>query len=452
MAWSQTPHVLAHWSQIVGNSSSTQDVLPLQLMARFIVEGSGQSCSAFALTPSSYLATPTPPTAATTRSVTPADTAFAITVCQFEMYADWMHADLTAQGQTQVLATFPGPYTIGRKNKDQLVAFGIGDTGCRASDCDAYQGVNVAFKHVVEAMVNEKVAPDFAVHVGDYRYYHETTAPDAWYKWYMEFFRPAQPLLDTTPIALIRGNHEECDGNEGYWYGTRWYQFFEPTTSAQVTSCPAGTARLDPPWAFDVGVKTDSNTVHWPQRLVMVDNSPDRWNYTNFDSVVTHMGTNFQTALTLSAGHDTWWLMHKPLWSYPNRYASTGTQNALLEALGDTQNISQTLCPNATCNPQAVMAGHVHMYQQVDFHDLDWPIQYILGHGGVRPLTGSNKTNASYPFATPDGQHTFTGTINLIYGQNGFLKWTRSLNSLHTPSGWLAENCLLGQSCVVVSP
>ena len=448
----QTNSVLAHWSQIVGNSRSSKDVLPLKLMARFVVSGSGQSCGDFTLVPESEDGQPTPSTAAMTRSVSQPDSAFDITVCQFEMFADWQSATLYQKGRKGALATFPGPYQVGRQNDDEIVAIGLGDTGCRSSDCDSDQGVNTRFMQVVQDILGQPDTPDFVLHVGDYRYYKEIDEPDSWHRWYMEFFRPGQPLLNKTPVAFIRGNHEECNGGEGYWYGTRWYQFFEPTTSAQVTSCDKGSASLHDPWAFDVAAKTKTGSARWPHRIVMVDNSPDPKNFDDFDSVIDEMSANFKSALALSKGKDSWWAMHKPLWSYPNRYASVGTERALLNALDNRNGTAKTLCENAQCNPRAIMAGHAHMYQLVDFSDHSWPIQYVLGHGGVRPLTGQDKVHVPYPFLMPGGNSTFQGYISLIYNQNGFFKWTRNDNSLGTPSGWITENCLLHQSCTVVSP
>lgn len=451
--------VLANWSQIVGNSISLKDTFPLQLMARFIVEGDNVDCQQFYLTPKATTGTPTKATAATTRSL-PSDTAFSITVCQFEMFADWMEATLFQKNQSTALATFPGPYQVGRQHKDAIQAVGIGDTGCRASDCDADGGVNTKFKNVIQDVLKSTTNPDFVLHVGDFRYYNENSHPDSWHKWYMEFFRPAQPLLDLTPMAFIRGNHEECQGYEGYWYGERWYQFFEPTTSSIVASCVGNTASLGAPWFFDVAAKNTSSTkASWPHRIVMIDNSPDKKNFAPqyFDSVLEEMATNFKTALQYSQGRDSWWVMHQPLWNFPNKYSSKPSQQALLRALGDTTNMVNGLCDGTLCNPLAIMSGHAHMYQLVDFHKKNWPIQYVLGHGGVHTLnSGTDSSKTPYDFDAPKPYDRtigpFKGWVSKIYHQNGFLIWNRNQNSAQFPSGWKTQNCMLNTNCVVVSP
>ncbi len=57
--------VLAHWSQIIGNDTSTNDVMPLKLVARFILQGSGQKCTNYSLKPISKNGNPSPANPAT---------------------------------------------------------------------------------------------------------------------------------------------------------------------------------------------------------------------------------------------------------------------------------------------------------------------------------------------------------------------------------------------------
>ena len=287
-----------------------------------------------------------------------------------------------------------------------MVGIGLGDTGCRASDCQADNQKNTRFANVIQEVLAQAPTPDFVVHVGDYRYYNENLETDAWWKWNIEFFRPAQPLLDVAPIALSRGNHEECDGEEGYWYGERWYQFFEATTSDAVTPCPSGGLALNPTWSFDVALKTMATSATLPHRVVMIGNSPDPKNFgcqhysptssscEQFHGVVEKMAEHFSLAIEQSAAFaanysdsSVWWAMHKPLWNYPNKYASGGTEDAMAMALGNAPNqkISKTLCPRGKCLPSAIMAGHAHMYQRSVFDPVTWPPQYVLATAASPP-------------------------------------------------------------------
>lgn len=446
--------VLAHWSQFVAHPRTTVDSAPIKLVARFIVDGDGPGCGRFRLQPEPRHAEPPQP--ATTRSVA-ADPAFPITVCQFEMYAGWDRATLHREGDPTPLASFPGPHRVGRIHEGEVVAIGIGDTGCRTSDCDADQGVNRRFEEVVAKVLKTVPEPDLVLHVGDYRYYDEN-GPDSWANWQKDFFTPAQPLLDRAPVAFIRGNHEECDGDEGFWYGTRFFQFFEPTPSAEVASCEKGTASLMPTWAFDVGVRDGGKIAPWSrQRMVMIDDSPDEKNFSSaaWPGIVEQLVDRFETALELGASAgDVWWLSHKPMWNNPDEYPNPGTQIAVLEALGNQpgEPIDSTPCRGGSCNPRAMLAGHAHDFQLSVFDDGDWPIQLVLGHGGVRPLEGTDITGQAYAFSTPSPPfgESFEAHTTVVYDQNGFLKLTRSRKSLSTPSGWNVENCLLGEPCVEV--
>lgn len=449
------PAILAHWSQIVRDPVAAPGTWPLVIVARFVVDGAGADCGDFEMQPVPVGASGA--TRASTRSVT-ADPAFPITVCQLEMNDDWNQGTLLAQGDPTVLATFPGPHRVGRIHPGELVAVGIGDTGCRASDCDADGGVNVRFKNVIGEVLTAVPAPDFVLHVGDYRYYEENSEPDSWDKWKMDFFAPAQPLLNVAPVAFVRGNHEQCTGDEGYWYGVRFFQFFEPTTSEQVASCDEGTPNLLSTWAFDVGVYDTSDMEPWSkQRIVMIDDSPDSKNFpsSRWPQVVSEISANFADALAAGQGaRDVWWLTHKPLWNYPNQYANPATQTAVFEALGNHGSIDYTLCDQGQCTPRAILSGHAHNYQQTDFGNVDWPIQYVLGHGGVQPLTGTDASGLEYDYSVPSafGSETYAGDTTAVFNQNGFLRLTRSPSSLTTPSGWIVEDCLLGKTCVKVSP
>jgi len=450
--------VLAHWSQIIGNDNSTLDLdaMPLKLVARFILQGSGQKCTEYSLKPISKNGHPTSAKPATERALPTQDASFDITVCQFEMFADWESADLIKNVTSKSVGNFPGPYNIGRKNNDEIVAIGFGDTGTRSRDI--VRGTNVGFTKVVADMLKSVPNPDFAIHVGDFRYIDEGLAPDSWQKWKIDFFDPAQALLDEVPVAFSRGNHEQCvlDDGSTYWYGTHWFLFFEPTTSDQVSPCPENTASLMDPWYFDVANKSET-LPKLKQRLIMIDNSSEG------NDVVQTETKNFKTAMSLSTTMDTWWVLHKPIWENNDKYENIYTQQGLFQAMAGTNCPDTQLCKNGVCQPRAFMSGHSHMYQRVDFDNKIWPVQYVLGHGGVAPLSGSDASQSHIfksPCITDDNgpslsnctcMNKYSGTFDAIYNQNGFLTLTRNKNSLTTQSGWKIENCLVGKVCQEVS-
>jgi len=117
----------------------------------------------------------------------------------------------------------------------------IGDTGCESSffdpehrkqKCDPE---NWPFKELADKVAGLK--PDFVIHVGDYIYRNKYTNPEdkikntamQWQFFKEDFFDPARKLLETTPMLLMRGNHESCK-----LAGDGWFYFLSPQ---QYTKC-----------------------------------------------------------------------------------------------------------------------------------------------------------------------------------------------------------------------
>jgi len=295
----------------------------------------------------------------TSRNFAGKDPNFKIKLCQFEMGSNWKQARLLKKKDTTLLVTFPGPYPVGRQHKDSLQIVGIGDTGCRKKNCEGKR--NLSFKGVIKNIIKKTPHPDFAVHVGDYRYFEGKDFNDAWYEWELEFFGPAQPLFDRTPVIFTRGNHEQCKGKDKVkdkpkpdQYGQRWYQFFEPTTAAEIHSCQPETASIGEPWYVDVAVKNTSNgELGKQQRLVMIDNSSDETHYqaTYYENtILPTMKEYFKKAIEWSDGQATWWVMHKPLWYYPKKgreekpNKNKETKRSLFKALVEMNRLEQGIC------------------------------------------------------------------------------------------------------------
>lgn len=457
--------VLAHWSQIIGNTQDVKDKLPLQIVGRFVINNK-EHCKNFILEAVSVEES-SKPIVPTSRNLEGNDSNFKIKLCQFEMDSNWKQARLLKKEGTTVLATFPGPYSVGRQHRDSLQIVGIGDTGCRKKNCDGEK--NKSFRQVVKDIIEKTPNADFAVHVGDYRYYKGDDFLDAWAEWELEFFEPAQPLLSKMPMIFTRGNHEQCRGGKKPkpdQYGQRWYQFFEPTTSATIQSCKAETASIGEPWYVDVAVKnTSDGKLGKQQRLVMIDNSPDQTHYEDAyyqQEILPTMTKNFKKAIGWSDGYATWWVMHKPLWYYPKKgkdekpNKNKETKLSLFKALADMNRLEQGICDNEPCNIDAILSGHLHMYQFVDFPKRHWPNQYVLGHGGVDMKVKPNKNgvleNKSLGFVIPTAQTgqpevgPYHADIELIYKKSGFLVWTFASPKSGNSTDWSAINCLEGEA------
>ena len=153
----------------------------------------------------------------------------------------------------------------------------IGDTGCRNEQgqegCDASGGEEGAagrgwpFARVAD--VAAKTKPGLVIHVGDFRYRHES-GPDTWEDWKKDVFDPAAPLLAAAPWIIARGNHDLCFKTKGGYKGNGWPLFFGPKLGDNPKNCRetadarAAAPPALPPYALDVMPEL---------RLVVLDSS-----------------------------------------------------------------------------------------------------------------------------------------------------------------------------------
>jgi predicted phosphodiesterase len=119
-------------------------------------------------------------------------------------------------------------YVIPSKQIKKFVV--MGDSGCESSVFDSrFNNQNCAdrttwgFAKVAEQVAKMNV--DFVVHMGDYAYRNkyktkqdkEKNAQMQWFFFREEFFKPAEVLLNNTPMVFIRGNHESCSKMGKAW-------------------------------------------------------------------------------------------------------------------------------------------------------------------------------------------------------------------------------------------
>ncbi len=290
----------------------------------------------------------------------------------------------------------------------------LGDTGCRVSALTA-QGCNdpAAWPFAQVARGIAAVHPDLVVHVGDYLYREHRCPPlarcagtpygDDAPAWYADFLTPAAPLFASTPVLLVRGNHETCDRN-----GAGWFRYFD---AHAATACSAATE----PYEVDLG----------DMRIVAFDSAvaEDR----KADPARTPVYEKQFAAASAMAKRrpprESWFVTHRP--PYTNDDERTAMGN--------------TLAPF-----DAVLAGHLHLFAAVNVEAL--PPLLINGEGGARL---DPNYAAFLGFLTGDlrVQGDVFGSAHF-----GFGVYTRSANgwsiSLRDPGGAERAHCTLAARTV----
>jgi hypothetical protein len=184
------------------------------------------------------------------------------------------------------------------------------------------------------------------------------------------------PLLSSTPILTVRGNHEEC-----FRAGNGWFLFFDssplgPDACAPATAygeVPAGV--VTPTWKFDMPI-SDRRTL----RTVVVDSANGR--NSEVTSWTPKQRPAYEKADQLSApakGRESWLLTHRPMFGVTSTAEDTG-----LTSWNNWTSIDQTAAAyGLTKNYNAMFASHVHVAQVVQIPGQ--PAQVVVGNGGSIP-------------------------------------------------------------------
>lgn len=246
-----------------------------------------------------------------------------------------------------------------KADPQRVVAFG--DTGCRIKGArvqDCKDPSLWPFEKVATAIAAEK--PDLVIHVGDYLYREEpcpadaqakcggTPAGDNWNAWNADFFQPAAKLLAAVPLALSRGNHEDCKRS---WRG--WFYYLEPRgwTGTCVEYSAPYVIRLG---QFEVAM-IDSASVDDSKRI---PEQIERFTAQLASLKVTHA----------------WIADHHPFWGLRPDAASTLAINT--PGLAEAWNQAK---------PQGidlVLSGHTHLFEFLAF-DNGRPPQVVAGDSGT---------------------------------------------------------------------
>lgn len=455
--------IVGGWTQFVANTQAGYPVAQPAVELRFVVQttstrSDADYCSDFAVVyqnsgGSKNIANGLIPRA------NPGKYNFPVAVCAMALDADWSNVKVIAakgtvddkalpiwdeDGPTAFdLSTF-GPNRIGRVNqnvsgKAELKIITLGDTGCRGphsnnrklrQDCDD----DATWPLAKISNAAAKYQPDLVVHSGDYRYYTGDLFADNWSYWLKDFVAPSRWLLLAAPWALARGNHEDCgSGGPGFFY------LFG--ASAADKQCDANKTES---WYFDVapGGIDSAGKADAPHRFVMIDTSADSR---------SEAKANFETAIDVSNQPNTWWTTHIAPVHLINFGADPSQNTNIAAGLSDALNSKGTqLCdsnrqPLPTCIPSTLILGHDHMYQTVVFEDAGgefvYPQMYIVGHGGVNLRgAGLKGSPCSFKFENLPGQtDPLMGKVTTRQ-DFGFVVWSRSLDTVDTPSGWVADD------------
>jgi hypothetical protein len=288
----------------------------------------------------------------------------------------------------------------------------IGDTGCRIKTGEnIFQACNDPalwpFPQVAIAAVD--VHPDLVIHVGDYLY-RENACPAGnaacagspwgygWGAWEADFFAPAARLLAAAPWIVVRGNHESCDRA-----GQGWWRFLDPRPLAPHRDCNVAVddsiGDYSEPYAVPYGSAGDADT----QFIVFDSSLVGIGPLAGSDPLYVRYRAQFEEAFALAARRpNAFFTNHHPILAFaPNPakaetpYPGNGALQSVLSGLRPT-----TLFPP---NVQALLSGHVHLFEVVTF-STPHPPQFVTGNGG-------DWVDAQLPVPFPPGTTPAKGAV-----------------------------------------
>ncbi len=314
-----------------------------------------------------------------------------------------------------------------KANPDRIVV--IGDTGCRIKSSDPiFQGCNDAalwpFAAVADAAA--RAAPDLVIHVGDY-HYRENPCPAGnvgcagspwgygWDAWEADLFAPAKALFAAAPWIVVRGNHESCNRA-----GQGWWRLLDPRPLAPRQDCNDAAndsiGDYSEPYTVPLGsgAEADTQFIVFDSSLVGVQPLPA--------SDPMHVKYRAQLARAFALGArrpNTFFMNHHPILAFaPNPatpdvpYPGNGALQSVLSAMHPT-----VLFPP---NVQAVLAGHVHLFEVVSF-STPQPAQFVTGNAG-------DWIDEPLPLPLPSGSSPAPGAVmvNLVAANRfGFMSMKR---------------------------
>jgi hypothetical protein len=288
----------------------------------------------------------------------------------------------------------------------------IGDTGCRIKTGDnIFQGCNnpVLWPFAAVAGAAADAAPDLVIHVGDY-HYRENACPGGnqgcegspwgygWDAWEADLFEPAAKLLGAAPWIVVRGNHESCNRA-----GQGWWRFLDPRPLAPRQDCNVAAddsiGDYSEPYAVPLGSGPDADTqfIVFDSSLVGVEPLPAD------NPMHVRYRAQFERAFALAERRpNSFFMNHHPILAFapnpgnpPKPYPGNGALQSVLDKLQPA-----VLFPPGV---QAVLAGHVHLFEAVSF-STPQPTQFVAGNGG-------DWIDEPLPLPLPSGTVPAPGTV-----------------------------------------
>lgn len=294
----------------------------------------------------------------------------------------------------------------------------FGDSGCKASKQDCSLNSDNWFFNKL-SNIAAKTKPDVVLHMGDYNYsgtpgsihikgkkskvqvydagdnttqgmckiagpYYGQNSEgsefkDSWKYWQQDFFKPAQPLLNSAPWVFARGNHELCSRA-----GEGWFYLLDSNSPllgkyANQLSCPKANNPTPTIFSQPYIVNLDKANI-----LVLDSTNACDSGLLNLEQYQNQFQLAKRMLTTQPNGFNIL-QTHRPLFGF-DELAQVGV-------CGDNQN--STLCPMSQTLQQAnlltglsddlqlVISGHMHRFQSVNFDDSTRPAQLIVGTSGV---------------------------------------------------------------------
>lgn len=388
------------------------------------------------------------------RVSTPGSSQFPTTVCELGVPLGASDAVLQ-QSTVQAAVVHPANRRLPLPNWTDTTRPGtvgvIGDTGCRVTtagpdqDCANHQ-TGWPFPQIADSAATV-TRPDLVIHVGDYLYREDpsrandtaanpgcTTQADrfSWPCVVADFFRPAETLLATAPVALTRGNHEDCNPAQQGGAGGAWFRYLADDLRADGSCSP-----------YTSPVEIRAGTLN----LLSVDSSfadPADNGSTAQRAIYTAQFDTVNQAARQHPTHDYFVFTHKPLWMVRSAGPPARSVTRVLDKA-----VADTALGRLEDNIRMVLSGHVHLYQMIDF-DTVRPPQVTVGFSGGTPLDqGPNDAGVvGQPVGTPPQPVHQSITQGGVFGY-GLLRdngATWDLTSHDTAGAVRGQTCTLSTS------
>lgn len=293
----------------------------------------------------------------------------------------------------------------------------IGDTGCRMKKADdAFQACNDNAQWVFNEVAKKAASmkPDLVIHLGDY-HYRENVCPDGnqgcsdspwgygYDVWKADFFEPAKPLLQAAPWVMVRGNHESCSrAGQGYW------RFLDPRPYVAGRDCDLEQNDMIGDYSEPYAVKLGRSGGQTAQLIVFDSSKVPGKKLKKEDAAFAIFSEQFAKVDDIAEAADfNIFMNHHPSLGFAASHKADGSVefkpgNQTLQAVMQGRH-PKRLFP---AKVQAVLSGHVHLFQAVSFSS-DHPTQFGSGNGGTamdKPLPNQLPENVT-PFESAVVDH-----------------------------------------------